>query len=197
LFEQGIALFEDPVVVGAHASPAGLSGDEQVVEEGPAPGRVTFDEGEILGGEQHGAQGAEHVAGAGEGGLVESRSIGPAGGELKFDERLPVMPDHGRANHGLCCAEAHERLVGGDAVAAECRDIAQRLDEVGFALAVEAHDRRDARRERELRDGIRAEVDEREVPDVHGVCRHLPRSSVHAAAPGLARRRCARSLSWQ
>ena len=55
-------VYKRQVVVGAHASPAGLSGDEQVVEEGPTPGRVTFDEGEILGGEQHGAQGAEPVS---------------------------------------------------------------------------------------------------------------------------------------
>jgi hypothetical protein len=79
--------------------------------------------------------------------------------------------------------------VGGHPVTAERRHIADGLDKVGLALAVEAHERCDTRSERQLRDGIRAEVDEREVTDVHGpavTC--LGRISVAGDALGAARR---------
>ena len=160
-------MFEDAVVVGAHPGPPGLARDEEVIEEGTAAGGVAFDQGEVFGGEEDCAQSAEDVAGAGEGRLVEARAVGAAGGELEFDEGFAAVAADRGADHGLVGAESHQRLVGRDAVTAEGGDVTNGLDEVGLALAVETHDRGDAGLQRNVDRGIRAEVDELKVTDMH------------------------------
>ena len=116
----------------------GARGDEQVVEE-PAPlARVALDQREVLGREQHRAQQAEHLARARHGGAVDPGAVGAARVDLDLDERGAVVAHHLRAHHRPLGAEAHERCVGGDAVAVEGGDVADRLDEVGLALAVAA-----------------------------------------------------------
>ncbi len=53
-------------------------------------------------------------------------------------------------------------------MAAEGREIADRLDQIRLALSVGAHERGDARVERDLDPGVRAEVGQRQMRDVHG-----------------------------
>ena len=78
--QQCVALLEDLVVVGAHPRPARLPLHEQVVEEPAALRRVALDQGEVLGGEEHGAHRAEHVAGPRHAatGRAGPGSLGPA-----------------------------------------------------------------------------------------------------------------------
>jgi hypothetical protein len=60
--QQGVALLHDPVVVGADAAEPGQPCHQQVVQV-PAPlRRVAAHEFEVLGGEQHHPERAEHVA---------------------------------------------------------------------------------------------------------------------------------------
>ena len=156
--QQGVALAQHLVVVGAHPGPAGLARDEQLVEE-PAPlRRVALDQGEVLGREQHGAQRAEHLSGPLHRRAAEPGTVGPAGVELELDQRLaPVAHDHA-PDHRLAGAEPHQRLVGGHPVARERGEVADRLDQVGLALSVEPDQRRDPRTQRQLGALVAAEV---------------------------------------
>ena len=61
--QQGVALLEHPIEVGAYSGEARRAGDEQIVEETAALGRVALDQREVLGREQHRPQQAEGVAG--------------------------------------------------------------------------------------------------------------------------------------
>jgi hypothetical protein len=60
-------------------------------------------------------------------------------------------------------------------VTAERGEIADGLDEVRLALPVGAHERGDARVERDFDPGVRAEVGQRQMRDVHGRFADLPR----------------------
>src|SRR5438034_1272127 len=76
--QEGVALFEDPVVLGADPGEARLAADEEIVEVAAALGRLSADEGEVLGGEQDELEGAEDVAGAGDVGATEPGAVGLA-----------------------------------------------------------------------------------------------------------------------
>ena len=99
--QQGVALLEDLVVVGAHARPARLALDEQVVEEAAPLRRVALDEGEVLGGEEHGAHRAEHVAGPRHRGAAEPGPVGPTRRDLELDHRLALVAHDGSAHDRL------------------------------------------------------------------------------------------------
>ena len=62
--EQGVALAQHALVVAADPGEPGGAGDEQLVEEAAPAVRIALDEREVLGGEEHGAQRAEHLSGA-------------------------------------------------------------------------------------------------------------------------------------
>src|SRR5699024_8961326 len=136
--------------------------------EAPTPPGVPLDEGQVLGCEEHGAQRAQYVAGAGERGAVQLRPVGLAGRDLQLDQRLARVADDGRAQDRPVGAEAHQRLVGRDPVAGEGGDVADRLDEVGLALAVEADEGGRPRLQRQIGRLVAAEVTDAQVPDVHG-----------------------------
>ena len=144
--QQGVALLEHPVVVGAHAGVAGLAGDQQVVEVAAPLGRVAADQRQVLRREQHQPQRAEHVAGP------ASPASGRAGPGSPCRARSPARP----AAPGSSCTTAHritaalgagpdQRRVGGDPVAVQGRDVAERLDQVGLADAVAARPARSGR----------------------------------------------------
>ena len=61
--QQGVALLDHPLVVGPHPGVPGLPADQQVVEVAAALGRVAPDQFQVLRGEQHQPQRAEHVPG--------------------------------------------------------------------------------------------------------------------------------------
>ena len=83
--QQGVALLEHPVVVGPHPGVPRRAQHQQVVEEPAALGRVALDEGQVLGGEQHAAQDAEHLPGPRHRRPVDPRPVGLAGGDLDLD----------------------------------------------------------------------------------------------------------------
>ncbi len=64
LAQQGAALAQHLVEVGAHAGQPGRERHQRVVHEPAPPLGVPLDEGEVLRREQHRAQRPEHVAGA-------------------------------------------------------------------------------------------------------------------------------------
>ena len=53
-------------------------------------------------------------------------------------------------------------------------EIADRLDKIGLSLPVRAHERGNAPVERNLDPGVRAEVGQRQMRDVHELCADLP-----------------------
>ena len=165
--EQGVALLEHPVVVGAHAGQPRRTRDQQVVEEPAALGRVALDDREVLGREQHGPQQAQHLPGPRHRRAVDAGPVGPTWGQLELDERRPVVAHHAGAHDGTLGAEPDQRSVGRDPMAAEGRDVADRLDQVGLALAVRPDHRGHAGLQRQLDRRVRTEVHEREVGDVH------------------------------
>ncbi len=98
--QQGVALLEDPVVVGAHPGhPRRAGGDQLVQETAPLTG-VALDQREILRREQHGAHDAEHVTRFDLRGPVDPGAVGLARVQLQLDQLLPLAlpdlgPDHG------------------------------------------------------------------------------------------------------
>ena len=166
--QQRVALLEHPVVVGADPGEARGPLDQQVVEEVPPLRRVTLDQGEVLGREQHRADQAQQLAGPGERGPVHPGLVGATGVDLHLEDRLAPVADHGRPDHGMVRTQAHQRAVAGDPVRGERRDVVDRLDQVGLALAVAADERRHPGAERDLGLRVGPEVVQREVRDVHG-----------------------------
>ncbi len=166
--EQRVALLEHPVVVGPHASHPRLTGDEQVVEETAAIRRVALDQREVLGGEQHGAQDAQYLAGPRDGRGVDAGPVGPAGGDLQLDQGGSTVADHPSPDHGPRGPLADQRGVGRHPMAVQRRQVADGLDQVGLALPVRADERRHPGLQRQLDRCVGAEVGQRQVADVHG-----------------------------
>ena len=114
--QQGAPLFEDPVVVRAHAGPARLALHQQVVQE-PAPGgRITLDQRQVLGREEHRPQMAERLPWARNGRAVDPCPVGPSRVDLDLHQRFAAVADHRPAHDRLGGTEAHQRLVAGDAM---------------------------------------------------------------------------------
>ena len=139
--QQAGALGEDLVVLGAHPGQRGAQGHGQVVQETTAHPRLLAHQGEVLWGEDDGAQDAQQVAGP-HGGAVEPGAVGPAGDDLYLqDAGSPAVDDPGPHDRsaGLRLARrgtAHQGGVSAGPVAGEGRQVGDRLDEVGLALPV-------------------------------------------------------------
>ena len=165
--EQGVALFEHPVVVAADAGETGGPQHQQVIEEAPALGRVAAHQREVLGGEQDGAQQSQHLSGARDGGAVDPGPVGATGVELDLDERAAGGPLDAGPHHRALGPGPHHRRVDGYPVRAQRRDVAQRLDDVGLALAVRPHQRRRSWPELQLERRPGPEVGQRQAGDAH------------------------------
>ena len=72
--------------------------------------------------------------------LIRARLATP-GVELDLEER-GAPPSTTGAHDRLVGPGAHQRRVGGDAVRGQPREVVDRLDQVGLALAVAADERR-------------------------------------------------------
>ena len=165
--EQRRALPQHPVVVGADARVPRRGGHQQLVEE-PAPlAGVALDQGQVLRGEQHRAYRAQDVAGPRQRRAVEPDPVGAARVELDLDQRAAVDPGHGGAHHGAFGPLADQRRVGGHPVAAQGGQVADRLDQVGLALAVRPAERGHPRPQLQAEVGVRPEVGQREPGQVH------------------------------
>ncbi len=172
--QQGVALLEHPVVVGAHPCHPRRTRGDQFVEEPPALARVALDQRQILRREEHRAHDAQHVTRPDLRRSVDAGAVRLAGVELEFDQLAALaLADRG-PDDGALGAHADQRGVRGDPVAAECGQIADSFDEVGLALAVGSHEGGDARLKCDLDPGVRAEVGERQMRDVHGGRRPPP-----------------------
>ena len=86
---------------------------------------------------------------------------------LDLEERGPPLLHHRRPDDRLVGTRLHQRGVGGDPVRGEPREVVDRLDEVGLALAVAADERRRPRLQRDVDVGVGAEVVQGQVRDVH------------------------------
>ena len=165
--QQRRALLEHPVVVGADGRVPGCHRDQQVIHEPPALTGISLDERQVLGREQHGAEGAQHLAWPAERHPVEPDAVGPARVDLDLHEVVPRSVGNARADDGLRGTLPDQRGVLGDPVTGQRRDVANRLDEVGLALAVRAAEDRDPWRQRDIHARIRAEVRQRQASQVH------------------------------
>ncbi len=166
-FQQGVALLEDAVVVRTHPGHPRRTRGDQLVQEPPALPRVPLHQRQILRREQHRPDDPQHIPRPDLGGPVDPGAVGLARIELQLDQLLPLALDDRGPDDRPLGAHPHQRGVRGDPVAAERGEIADRLDEIGLALAVGAHESRDARIERNLDPGVRAEVGERQMRYVH------------------------------
>ncbi len=166
--QQGVALLEHPLVVLPHAGQPGRAGGQQLVQEAPPLAGVALDQAEVLRGEQHGAQQAQHIARADVVGAVDPGPVGLARGELQLDQGGAAAVHHRGADPRPLGAQPDQRGVGGDPVAAQGGDVADRLDQVGLALAVGPDEGRHARVEGNLGPGVRPEVGERQMRNMHG-----------------------------
>jgi hypothetical protein len=165
--EQRVALLDHPVVVGADPGIAGLPGDQQVVEVAAAFRRVAADQLEVLGGEEHHPQGAEHVARASDRGPVEPGPVGPAGHDLQLDQQLTAVVDDLAADHRRSGAGPDQRRVGGHPMAVQGGHVAEGLDEIGLTHAVLADQHGDTRVEIDRYPLVRAEVGQLDPAYIH------------------------------
>ena len=128
-------------MLGAHPGQRGAQGHGQVVQETTAHPRLLAHQGQVLGGEDDGAQDAQQVAGP-HGGAVEPGAVGPAGDDLDLQDAGALAVDDLGPHHrpaGLRLARggaAHQGRVRTGPVAREGRQVGDRLDEVGLALPV-------------------------------------------------------------
>ena len=187
--QQGVALLEHPVVVAAHRGVARVARHQQLVEKPPPVARIALDQGEVFRREQYGPQGAEDLARARHRRAAELGPVGPARTDLDLDRRVPAVPDDDRAHDRAVGSGSDQRRGQRDPVAAEGRDVAQRLDQVGLALPVRADQRGDARLQVEARAVVRAEVRDGQVPDVHRARVASERSRTGRARRQVRRRR--------
>ena len=165
-FQQGVALFEHPVVVGEYRGEPGVAQHQELVEEPPAAGGIAADQGQVFGGEEHAGEVAGEFAGLDDRtvdlGPVESGAV-----DLHLGEEIPAVVLQPGPDDRAVLPRPHHRAGLGHPVRAEGAEEAERFDQVGLALAVAAHDEVGAGAERDLRLGIVAEVSEGEVCDPH------------------------------
>ncbi len=170
--QQRGPLAQHPLVVRDDAGDPGCQLHEEVVEESATPVRVALHEREVLGREEHRAQDPEDVPRPRRRTAVDPRAVRLARRHLDLDQRGPgvagvELADDASPHDRPRRPGPDQRRIRRDAVAAQRRDVPERLDEIRLALPVGSDQRGDARVERELDLRVRAEVGQREVRDVH------------------------------
>ena len=165
--EQGGALPQHPFVVRAQPRVPRRGGDQQLVQEPPPLAGIALDQGHVFGREQHRAQRAQDVPRPRHRRPVQPDPVGPAGVELDLHQRAALGSAHRGPQHGPVSAPPDQRRVGGDPVAAQRGQVADRLDQVGLAFPVRPAERGHARPELEAELGVGPEVGQREPGEVH------------------------------
>src|SRR5690606_1124873 len=94
------------------------------------------------------------------------------------------------ADHGSFRAHPDQRRVVSHPMATEGGQVVHRLDQVGLALAVRADERGDAGFERQLDLGVRPEIRQRQVCDVHSPQARVSPVPDDGPAPSAARTAC-------
>ncbi len=160
--QQRGPLPDHPLVVGADPGVPRCRGDQQVVEETPPFPGVPLDQRQVLRREQYGAEDPEDLAGPGQRRPVQPHPVRPARIDLDLDQRAAPARRDRRPDDGPVGALADQRRVRGDPVAAQRGDVADRLGQVGLALAVRPAQGGHSRFEHQVGRGIGPEVGERE-----------------------------------
>ncbi len=166
--EQRVALLEHPVVVRAHPRHPRRPGRDQLVQKAAPLTRIALDQRQILRREQHRPHDAQHVPRPDLRRPVDTGPIRAPGVQLQLHQLLPLALHHLGTDDRPLRPHPHQGRVGGDPVTAEGRQIADRLDQIGLPLPVGPHESRHARIERNLDPGVRAEVGQRQMRNVHG-----------------------------
>ena len=139
--QQGVALPQHPVVVGEHAGEPRRQLHEQLVEEPAPPRRLAADQREIFGGEQHGRDVAGQFARLHRD-PIDLGAVRAGAVELHL-ERAPrgrrARAARGRSPRPPRCGSAPDRSRPG--ATPRVLEVADRLDEVGLALAVDPTNR--------------------------------------------------------
>src|SRR5262249_22542504 len=175
--EQGGPLPQHPLVVRPDPGVAGRPGDQQVIEVAAALLGVPLDQGQVLLGEQHRAQRAEHLARPRHPGAVEPGPVGAAGVALDLRQAVRARGGPRPAQDGPFRPVPHQGRVAGHPVAAERGQVADRLHHVRLALAV-GPDKR-------AHPWLQAEIDRREGPEIRegeAAHVHMPRLLAYTAA---------------
>src|SRR5665811_2289351 len=94
-------------------------------------------------------------------------SVRPSDVDLDLDQRLAPLPDHRAPDNGLLRTETNQRRVAGHTMRAKGGYVADGLNQIGLALPVEPDHGGDPGSQRQLGLCIAAEVDDRQMPQVH------------------------------
>ena len=107
--QQGVALFQHPVVVAARRGMLRNEADQQLVEE-PAPvGRIALDQGQVLGRKEHRLADSQDVPGPDRVAAVDPAPVGPAGVDFQFQDGGLVPADQPGPDQGPFGTEAQQR----------------------------------------------------------------------------------------
>ena len=141
--------------------------DHERVEESAATGRLTPDDREVLGREQHRIDISLRLARAHRI-AVHEQAVRAAAIDLALHEHLAPTVSQRRPDDRGRLPRPHERLVRRHPMGSAGREVADGLDEVRLALPVRADDDRHTAIEVELGPRVVAEVGELEPTDDHG-----------------------------
>ena len=169
-FEQHIALAQRALVLLEQKEVGRVGLGEFHVQEPPALGGAVLYDGQVLGREQHAVEQPHQLADA-----DKRQAVG-----LDFSTLLAAEA-HGQLviRAGALAAQADERkgrvigdqilFAGGAVRPAEAAE-EYRLEQIGLALRVLAHDQVDARLGGKLAGFVIAEIGQRQLFDEHGCC---------------------------
>ena len=146
-FQQRCALSEHFVVIGAHGGNPWAPNRRQFVKVTAPLAGVTPDQGQILRGKQHRADGSEYLAGAACGRAIQAGLIRPTRNNLKIDRKLAAIIDHDGRHDRPVCTRTNQRCIIGYPVRAERGAIPKRFNEIRFAETVRANEDRPASRQ--------------------------------------------------
>ena len=170
--QQAGALGEDLLVLGARGGQGGAQRHGEVVQEATAPTRFPGHEDQVLGGEDDRAQHPEQVARTARP-PVEAGPVGLARDDLDLNDAGALATDHLGAHDGAAGllltgpGPSDQGGLGADAVAGERGEVADRLHQVGLALAVGPDQGRGPGLQAQDQVVVGPEVIQRQVRDVH------------------------------
>ena len=136
--QQRRALTQNFVVIGPHSGHPRSTHRRQIVEVAPSIRRVSANQRQVLGREQHRAQHPEDLARAAHRRAIQPCLVGPAGRDLQVNRTFTTIVDHDRRHHRPRRADTHQRRVRRDPMRPQRRRIPQRFNEIRLAVAVAA-----------------------------------------------------------
>src|SRR5699024_3108139 len=122
-----------------------VTGDHDLVQELAALLRFATHQGEILRGEQGGADDAQQLAGGGQLRAVDVSAVGSVAANRDVGGELPVVVHRRGGDPRDLLALPDQRGIGVDPVGTQVGQVAQGLDDVGLAVPVGTGEHRDTR----------------------------------------------------